>query len=614
MHAPCGRGFDYLKGDIMRRYRVANVRRFLVIVILLILVAILGILTFCSSNEANSPSEPGETPVAQGKGLFEGKASTPAPTATPVPTPTPSPTPYFYTPKADESALPSVFGYKRELEVNGERADSFTSQEDMSFGPASEYTALEGIITFRGNNYRDDASYGTAAVSAKTLTLAWTVSSGSMSKGISGEGSWTGSGWVGQPLIVRWPDSTKKIMNLYDEAKNKPGLVEVILATMDGNVYFLDLETGKPTRDKLKIGMPFKGAGALDPRGYPLLYLGSGDGYDDDARDTRALVYSLIDFKRLYEFGKRKDPFALRTWHAYDSSPLIHAASDTLFYPGENGILYRIKLNTQFDAAAGTVSVSPSDTVKYRYSAKRASEKEYWLGYEDSAAIWGHYLYLTDNAGLMQCIDLNTMDIVWVQDTWDDSNGSPVLEVSEAEHTAYLYAGTSLHWKKDANSVGDVAFFKIDAVTGKVVWEDVRHVSTVSGVSGGIQATAILGKNSISDLVLIPYSRYPSEKPSRGALVALDKETGAERWQFATVGYSWGSPVAVYDAAGNAYIVLADTRGNIYLLNGSTGELLDTLTVGTEEARDNFEASPAVFGDTIVIGSRSAKIYGIKIN
>lgn len=38
-------------------------------------------------------------------------------------------------------------------------------------------------------------------------------------------------------------------MNMYDWAKNKEELVEVIYACMDGYVYFLELEMGDPTRD-----------------------------------------------------------------------------------------------------------------------------------------------------------------------------------------------------------------------------------------------------------------------------------------------------------------------------------------------------------------------------
>lgn len=584
-----------------------NAIKIILLALLAAAVVIVGILAFTDLDGGGDPPQPSRTPGQAG-----GQAAGPEDVAeaTPEPTPTPAPTPFFHTPEADASALPSSFGYRRELELNGERVESYTGAQNISFGPGEAYTDLEGVLTFRGNNYRDSASYGTADVSAKTLTLKWTVKTGSMPKGISGDGSWTGSGWVGQPLIVRWPENTKRIMNLYEDAKNKPGLVEVILATMDGYVYFLDLDTGKPTRDKLKINMPFKGAGSLDPRGYPLLYLGSGDGYNDDKQDTRAMVYSLIDGKRLYEFGKRKDSFAIRSWHAYDSAPLVDAKTDTLFYPGENGILYRVKLNTNYDEAAGTISVDPDEMLKYRYNADRYRDSKYYLGYEDSAVVWNEYMYLTDNGGLMQCINLNTMDIVWTQDTWDDTNGTPALEVVEEDHTAYLYLGTSLRINANSKSTGDVAFFKIDAATGKIIWEDVRSVATVKGVSGGVQASAVLGKKSIDDLVIVPYARYPSDKSGRGALVALDKATGEERWRYSS-DYSWSSPVAVYDAAGNAYIVHANSDSSVFLLDGKTGELLDALTF---EERNNFEASPAVFENTIVIGSRLGRIYGITIN
>ena len=63
---------------------------------------------------------------------------------------------------------------------------------------------------------------------------------------------------------------------MYDWAKQAETLVEVVYPAMDGYIYFLELETGKPTRDSLNLGFTFKGTGTLDPRGYPLLYVGSG--------------------------------------------------------------------------------------------------------------------------------------------------------------------------------------------------------------------------------------------------------------------------------------------------------------------------------------------------
>ena len=66
----------------------------------------------------------------------------------------------------------------------------------------------------------------------------------------------------------------------------------------------------------------------------------------------------------------------------FDSSALVDAATDTLIYPGENGILYLIKLNTSYDPEAGTLSINPDHIVKWRYYGTRTSVGSYWLGME----------------------------------------------------------------------------------------------------------------------------------------------------------------------------------------------------------------------------------------
>jgi len=44
----------------------------------------------------------------------------------------------------------------------------------------------------------------------------------------------------------------------------------------------------------------------------------------------------------------------------------LHKETDTLFLCGENGLLYSIKLNTDYDPAQPAISIKP-DIVKYRY-------------------------------------------------------------------------------------------------------------------------------------------------------------------------------------------------------------------------------------------------------
>ena len=48
------------------------------------------------------------------------------------------------------------------MQLNGESITEYVSPYDILFGDAREYSAVEGVTTFRGNNFRDDATYGAA--------------------------------------------------------------------------------------------------------------------------------------------------------------------------------------------------------------------------------------------------------------------------------------------------------------------------------------------------------------------------------------------------------------------------------------------------------------------
>ena len=512
-----------------------------------------------------------------------------------------------------ESTKPSAFGFKTHLNVKdclgadpendtpGIDVDGYVRQDEIHFSNKN-YSKVEGVITFRGDNYRSGGAYDRAVMTVYKLRKAWEITTGELKKSVK-KGEWTGSGWTGQPLLVKWDEATKQIMNLYDSKKRKKDLIEVIYATMDGNIYFLDIEDGSATRDAIKLGFPIKGTGSLYPDGTPLYVVGAGDDMGDKA--ARAFIVDLIRGKVIYEYGY-DDPFSLRKdngkFCAFDSSALFDVATDTLIQPGENGILYTMKLNTSYDASG--VTINPSEIVKWNYETDRTGEDTYWLGIESSACMYDHYFYACDNSGDLMCIDINTMELVWVQDTVDDSNASPVLEVDASDGTAYIYVSTSLHWTKDKKDSGEIPVMKINAATGEIIWKRTYECKTVDGVSGGVQATACLGQNNISDLVYFNVARTGGKK--HGKLVAIDKKTGGEVWSVEMKYYSWSSPVAVYDAKGDGYIILCDSDGNMFLLDGRTGTLKSTINLGK-----NIEATPAVFGNTIVVGTRGKKIYGI---
>lgn len=532
-------------------------------------------------------------------------APTPTPTAAPTPTPTPEPTPTpvglpDFEPHAVEGTEPENLIKSTAIMVDGEVVEEYENQYDILFDLPERYAQIDGVVTFRGDNFRSGAAYGTANVSSKSLSVVWKNSTGGLAD--SDGFNWTGSGWTGQALVAKWPEATRKNMTaMYDWAREKKDLVEVIHATLDGYVHFYELSTGEKTRDALFLGFNFKGAGALDPRGYPILYVGAG--VDSSAKGSaRALVVNLLDNSIMFEFGKN-DGFADRGWYMFDSSPLVSADTDQLIYPGESGILYIIHLNTKYDEANGTLSVDPDNIVKWKYKGTRTGSK-YWLGVESSAAIINHYAFLADNGGNLMCLDLNTLKLVWVQDILDDTNCSPVVSIEDGH--PYIYISTSFHMGWRSSYKAEIPIFKIDAETGEIVWKTSYECYTVSDLSGGVQGTIAVGKNKLSDMIFVPVARTPGA--GSGTLVALRKDTGEKVWERETSVYSWSSPVDFYDKDGNGYLAYCNTGFNLYLIDGKTGDVLDQMNLG-----GNIEASPVVYNSYIVVGTRANRTYCVEV-
>lgn len=541
--------------------------------------------------------------IAANKALEE-TAESPAVTVQPTPTPTPEPTPTpvglpDFKPHSVDGTEPERLISSTAIMVDGEVVEEYESDYEINFDLPERYTELEGIVTFRGDNFRSGAAYGTASVSSKTLTKVWSKSTSGLS---DTDGTyWSGSGWTGQPLIVKWPEATRKnISAMYDWAREKEGLVEVIYATLDGHVYFYELTSGEYTRDPLNLGFNYKGAGALDPRGYPILYVGSG--VDSVNGRSRVKVVNLIDNSVMFEFG-HNETFANRGWHMFDSSPLVSAETDQLIYPGENGILYIIHLNTKYNEQTGELSVDPDNIVKWKYNGVRSGSR-YWLGVESSAAIINNYIFLADNGGNLMCLDLNTLKLVWVQDVLDDTNCSPVVDVEDGH--PYIYISTSFHYGWRSYSTAEIPIFKIDAETGEIVWRTDYTCYTVQDLSGGVQGTIAVGKNKLSDMIFVPVARTPGA--SSGTLAALKKDTGEVIWEKETSMYSWSSPVDFYDADGNGYLLYCNSGFNMFLIDGKTGEQLDYMNLG-----GNVEASPAMYGNYAVVGTRAMRTYCIQV-
>ncbi len=506
-----------------------------------------------------------------------------------------------FEPHAVETTLPETLIAETAIEVNEERLenpDFYVPSREIFFGK-EPYTDVDGIVTFRGSNYRNSPAYGNARIQEGQIEGLWSIQTGALSYK---NATWTGSGWTGQPLLRKWTSEEKAKMTMAEWAKQKEDLVEVIYACMDGYIYFQDLDTGEKTRDPLYLGYTFKGSGALDPRGYPILYVGAG--YDSSQGTARAFIISLVDQSILYTFGNN-DPFSLRGSLSYfDASPLVDRETDTLIWPGENGIIYLIHLNSSWDPGTGNLTLDPDDVVKWRYNGVRSSLSSYWLGMEDSPVIYQGYLYITDNGGNLMCLDLNTLKLVWVFDTLDDSNSTPVLSLEDGH--PYLYVSTSFHKGWRSSTTAMIPIWKIDAETGEKIWQKDYECYTQEGVSGGVQSSMALGRESLEGRLYVTVAM--TDASSNGLLACLDIKTGALLWQHDAY-YTWSSPVCVYNEDGTGYVIYANCAGNLFLLNGQTGQVLSTFAL----SNGAIEASPAVYEDRVVIGTRNSKIWGLRL-
>lgn len=482
---------------------------------------------------------------------------------------------------------------KYEVASGKEVTTNFIRNDKIVMDKAENYSAVKGVTCFRGNHYRDSASYGYAEIKERKLEIKWQIP-------IGGIDSWTGVGWNGQPSIVEWSKELRSSMNICEEKKNKENLREVIYAALDGKVYFLDIEDGSPTREKIHIPGPVKGSLTVDPRGIPLLFVGQGINTVNGKRvEMGYRIYSLIDQQNLF-FINGSDPFAYRSWSAFDSTALIDAKTDTMLLAGENGIFYTAKLNTNYDKTENTITIAPEVT-KYRYHISGNS----YQGIENSVAVYKNLAYFADNGGWLLCVDLNTLKPVWIKNVTDDTDSTVVIEEEKEEQVA-LYTACEV----DKQGTKGMSYIrKIDGLTGQLIWEKSYQCDSKLGDkpnNGGALATPVIGKNTLNHMVIYNLARYGGF--NKGLLVALDKGTGEEVWRIEIPNYSWSSPVDVYTEEGEGYLILCDSVGNMYLIDGLTGQILDTIKLGA-----NVEGSPAVFENMVVVGTRGQKIFGVRI-
>jgi outer membrane protein assembly factor BamB len=298
-----------------------------------------------------------------------------------------------------------------------------------------------------------------------------------------------------------------------------------------------------------------------------------------------AAVYDLFSHQRISFFDR--DPKAWRSWGAYDSSPVV--AGGFVFRPGENGTIYKL----------GADGVSVHSLLRYRTKNRGAA------GVEASMAVFSNYGFISDNHGNILCINLDRMHPVWHFDNCDDTDATPVLDVEQGRPILYVGSAVDKQGKE-----GYSHLTKIDALTGEFIWQHPIPCQKIDYAGklreGGMFSTPLLGRGDCEGVIFANFCGLDSS--TAGALVAIDRQSGKILYRTPLHYYSWSSPVAFTDAEGRMYIVTGDVIGYIYLIEAKSGRIIYSKRVAA-----NFESSPVVVDDCVVVGSRGNMIYKFQV-
>ncbi len=536
--------------------------------------------------------------------------ATPAPTPTEKPTPTPAPTP---TPKPTFTPMPALTASSDMSKVamtdtvliNVKTQKDYTRAEPLMAQNPGLYTFGEnGVLTFRGDNFRRNAAFGTAEIADDRMTILWKKDLGSLSTADSGV--LYGVGWPGQPVIVKWASDVRKIMNINEAKKNVSALREVIFSAQDGKVYFLDLTDGEETRAPINIGYPLRSSVSVNSRGYPMLSFGQSiSKLKNKSGKIGYYLYNLVDqTELLFINGRQQDDKQKQYWTngAFDGTDLTLWNNDALILAGENGLLYTVDLRTSFNLS-GELTVDP--TIVYQMS-KSKNEPESRVGFESSIAMYNQYVYLADNYGIVRCVDTTSMKTVWAVDTGDNTDAAIALDFDD-KGRLWLYTGNTNSYR--LGSKKDVSIRRLNAMTGEEDWSyQVTCKRDTTTEMSGCKASPIIGQNAISHLVIFTVNML---RDGGSKIVALNKSTGEVAWEYTMSANAISSPVAVYNSVGDPWVIQGDQDGTLHLLDGRSGAHLSELKLD-----GRIDGSPAVYKNTLVIGTCSkggAYMYGINL-
>ena len=429
---------------------------------------------------------------------------------------------------------------------------------------------------------------------------------------------WCGTGWTGQPAVVSYNERTWVIFGAYD-----------------GAVHFLDAETGEQLLPSFQTGDIVKGSVAVDPDGFPLIYIGSRD---DNFRIIAFDREEPTELWRTNAYDVEQFPGNRLYWNDdWDSSALV--IDDYLFEGAENSSFYIVKLNRGYDSS-GLAEVSPEISHVFPGWDEQLLEDiaDEEISIESSAAIFKNALYFANSGGLVQGWDISGLG----QEEADQEEAGEAGDAGNAEATEWqpertfrfwtggdvdativvdeegmLYVGVERERQGEkyakararSEEVGQILKLDPSRPDDPIVWavKDLQPLEanpTDLRTQTGLWATPAL------------YGEMIYAATHTGRLLGIDRATGAICWEKQLGGFLWGSPVVI-----DGVLLQGDHLGTLHAYDVSEDDGCEKETA--EAAGDptqlwevslgwRIESTPAVWNGMIFLGDRNGRFYALR--
>ncbi|MBQ2954227.1 MAG: PQQ-like beta-propeller repeat protein [Clostridia bacterium] len=479
------------------------------------------------------------------------------------------------------SATPTPAPEPVDVYVDGVLTEGYQREEPIDMPAGEDYTAADSAVsTWRGDNYRTNAAASSMAEAPAQLQQVWSLALNASDMLFSEDM---------QPTIVKWPREIREVLLINQSARDTIALKEVYIPTLDGRILCLRLSDGASTRSAIRVGYPITGSVTVHPVSYPMLIAGQASG-------KRAYGLGHMGLRYISAIDGVTDRFvADQVSSSFTTSALIDKNTNTAVFLSSSGWLFTEKLNAWLTAD----STGAFDSFRF-YTPQSVSARVSEATVTAAPVMSDSLLWLGNNAGQVICVDTTTMQPLW---TAEGLHFVSSLAMRETEDGQQLLAVTGL---------GAAHLYVLDPDTGSVAADIPLTLST----PGPCTASApVVGQEGLDGLVFVNLTGTSDNTSGLAELCAIDMETGMISWR---VGYpdsaALSAPVAVYDDAGNGFLVTAmegEEDATLLLLEGRTGVIIATLTL-----EGNAPCSPAVYGSMLVITTNTedgGKVYGVRL-